>query len=252
MDCILLLVLVPAVLVGGQSYETSTGSNLNATTNAITPTLSTPTCEPRTTNKPTPPPLPPALGMISVQWKKPNSCQGYIHFSINFTSSSELLCHGALITKNLAIKFCKERRCGKFDSFRNKSGKGYMIHENLTVTTDHQCNTTFLTCQDEYNKELVAYKVITGLLLTLILLVLFCRFAQPTYIAVRKRFSQKRQNRWIGPTQSQSVSYHRGQASHPNNNTMKRHSYPGLERLTVNSSREPSSNRNSDYESYGG
>ncbi|XP_046726146.1 T-cell surface glycoprotein CD5 [Silurus meridionalis] len=126
-----------------------------------------------------------------------------------------------------------------------------MIHQNLTVTTDTECSKVFITCKDKDRKELVTYKVITGLLLTLIIGVLLIRFAQPTYTAFRKRFSQKRQNRWIGPTQSQSVSYHRGQASNPNNNTMKRTSYPGLERLTVNPSREPSSNRNSDYDSYG-
>ncbi|KTG07208.1 hypothetical protein cypCar_00010740 [Cyprinus carpio] len=103
-------------------------------------------------------------------------------------------------------------------------------------------------CEDPLGTELAAYKAVTGILIFLILGVILVQFGRPTYKAIRKRFSQKRQNRWVGPTQS--VCYNRGQGP-PNKNTDKRQSFPGLERLTVNQSREPSSNRNSDYDSYG-
>lgn len=251
MDRVLLLVLMPTAL----AISTSTSSQISEIVS--TPTYSTPpetTSEPQTIHKPNTAVLPPAVGRIKVKWMKTSPCQGYIHFFINFTQRTTYLCsnNDKITNTELGNELCEERRCGEFLGFRNSYKIGYMIHENLTATSDIQCKIILLTCKDVDSKELVAYKVITGLLLTLIIAVLLCRFAQPTYIAVRKRFSQKRQNRWIGPTQTQSVSYHRGQASYPNNNTMKRQSYPGLERLTVNPSREPSSNRNSDYDSYGG
>ncbi|XP_053477882.1 T-cell surface glycoprotein CD5 [Ictalurus furcatus] len=251
MDRVLLLVLMPTAL----GISTSTSSQISKIVS--TPTYSTPpetTSEPQTIHKPNIVVLPPVVGRIKVNWIKTNPCQGYILFFINFTQRATYLCsnNDKITNTDLGNELCEERRCGEFLGFRNSYTIGYMIHENLTATSDIHCKRILLTCKDVDSKELVAYKVITGLLLTLIIAVLLCRFAQPTYIAVRKRFSQKRQNRWIGPTQTQSVSYHRGQANYPNNNTMKRQSYPGLERLTVNPSREPSSNRNSDYDSYGG
>ncbi|KAF4090633.1 hypothetical protein AMELA_G00054180 [Ameiurus melas] len=251
MDRVLLLVLLPAVLAN----YTSTSRKISETVS--TPTYSTlheNTSDPQTTHKPNIVTLPPVVGRINVNWIKTNPCQGYIRFFINFTQRATYLCsnNDKITNTELGNELCEERRCGEFLGFKYSHKSGYMIHENLTAASDTQCKITFVTCKDVDSKELVAYKVITGLLLTLIIAVLLCRFAQPTYIAVRKRFSQNQQNRWIGPTQTQSVSYHRGQANYPNNNTMKRQSYPGLERLTINPSREPSSNRNSDYDSYGG
>ncbi|XP_060780841.1 T-cell surface glycoprotein CD5 [Neoarius graeffei] len=244
MDCILLLVLMPAVLA--EHTENMTGSTYP--TSPMTPTCPTTTC------KPCDGPSPPVVGRIKMRWEKAKPCQGYILFSKNFTESSRHLCfsHYDIISTRLGNEICEERRCGEFLGFRKLGSPlpGYMIHENLTATESSKCKGTFLTCKDADSKELLAYKVVTGLLLTLIIAVFLCRFLQPTYIAVRKRFSQKRQNRWVGPTQSQSVSYHRG--NHPNNNTTKRQSYPGLDSLMVYPSREPSSNRNSDYDSYGG
>ncbi|GAA6096453.1 T-cell surface glycoprotein CD5 [Tachysurus ichikawai] len=117
------------------------------------------------------------------------------------------LCSENIINLTLGKELCEERRCGEFLGFKRYVKTGYMIHENLTTASEALCNTTVLTCKDESSKELTVYKVITGLLLTLIAVVLLCRFAQPAYIAVHNRFSQKQQNRWIGPTQSQSDIY---------------------------------------------
>ncbi|KAI5107783.1 T-cell surface glycoprotein CD5 isoform X2 [Silurus meridionalis] len=230
MDYVLLLVLMQAVLTV-YAHENTTSNETSFTASpSISPTMSTVKTTPNNVK------LPPALGRIKVEWLKENPCQGTIHFSINFTKSVKRLCRNEDIVKTeLGTELCEERRCGEFIGFKYSETKnGYMIHQNLTVTTDTECSKVFITCKDKDRKELVTYKVITGLLLTLIIGVLLIRFAQPTYTTFRKR-----------------LSYHRGQASNPNNNTMKRTSYPGLERLTVNPSREPSSNRNSDYDSYG-
>ncbi|XP_027001614.2 T-cell surface glycoprotein CD5 [Tachysurus fulvidraco] len=258
MDRIFLLVFMSALITADAVTQNMVSSN-STTSNYTCPCNSTTVSsgiipEPRIK----PAILPSVLGRLKVEWEKKNPCQGSIQFSINFTESI-LLCSEKIITQTLGKELCEERRCGEFLEFKHNVTEGYMIHENLTTTSETQCNTTVLTCKEksskklteDRSKELTVYKVITGLLLTLIAVVLLCRFAQPAYIAVHNRFSQKQQNRWIGPTQSQSVSYHRGQGSQPNNNTMKRQSYPGLERLTVYPSREPSSNRNSDYDSYG-
>ncbi|KAK2852381.1 hypothetical protein Q7C36_007582 [Tachysurus vachellii] len=249
MDRIFLLVFMPALItavtLNTVSSNSSACSNSNCTCNSTTMS---------TRISPVPKiiyvTLPPIMGRLKVKWEKKKPCQGSIQFSINFTQTSKL-CSEKIITPTLGKELCEERRCGEFLGFKHNAEKGYMIHENLTTVNEALCNITVLTCKEESTKELTVYKVITGLLLTLIAVVLLCRFAQPAYIAVHNRFSQKQQNRWIGPTQSQSVSYHRGQGSQPNNNKMKRQSYPGLDRLTVYPSREPSSNRNSDYDSYG-
>ncbi|XP_074520999.1 uncharacterized protein cd5 isoform X2 [Halichoeres trimaculatus] len=66
-------------------------------------------------------------------------------------------------------------------------------------------------------------------------------------LTLQCKVSDRRQNRWVGPTQSHSVSYHQRKAAVQNPDREKRLSYPALERLTVSDSREPSSNRNSGY-----
>ncbi|RXN20018.1 transmembrane protein 132C-like [Labeo rohita] len=58
-------------------------------------------------------------------------------------------------------------------------------------------------CEDPLGTELAAYKAVTGILIFLILAVILIQFGRPTYKAIRKRFSQKRQSRWVGPTQSE-------------------------------------------------
>ncbi|XP_035771687.1 T-cell surface glycoprotein CD5 [Neolamprologus brichardi] len=109
------------------------------------------------------------------------------------------------------------------------------------VTSSTKCKAEKDTAQ------LKTYKVMTALLFCILLILFLMRFTRPTVKALQKRFSDRRQNRWIGPTQSHSVSYHRGKTAVTNNDGDKRHSYPALDRLVISDSREPSSNRNSDY-----
>ncbi|KAL7889396.1 hypothetical protein AOLI_G00016540 [Acnodon oligacanthus] len=250
MERILLLAVMPAVLLTGLS--TTTPNNTSPVTDTTSPNPTTTPCVNTITLEPNHINLPPVLARVKVEWGKTSPCHGRMLLSLNFSNTKPICVHSAMIKKNLGNELCEERRCGKFREFKiysdtSKIENGYIITKNLTVLND-SCPTMSIACSD--NNELLAYKVATGFLLVLVLAVILFRFAWPTYIAVRKRFSQKRQNRWIGPTQSQSVSYHRGQAGQLKNDTVKRQSYPGLERLSVNPSREPSSNRNSDYDSY--
>ncbi|KAL7877041.1 hypothetical protein SRHO_G00036840 [Serrasalmus rhombeus] len=250
MERILLLAVMPAVLLAG--LPSTIPNNTSPETVMTSPRPATTPCVKTMTLKPIHIALPPVLARVKVEWSKTSPCHGKMRLSINFTNTKPICVNSAVMKKNLGNELCEERRCGKFREFKfydeaSKKENGYMINENLTVTNEH-CWTVSIACND--NNELLAYKVATGLLVVLVLTLILFRFAWPTYIAARKRFSQKRQNRWIGPTQSQSVSYHRGQAGQLKNDTVKRQSYPGLEKLSVNPSREPSSNRNSDYDSY--
>ncbi|XP_043094963.1 T-cell surface glycoprotein CD5 [Puntigrus tetrazona] len=189
----------------------------------------------------------PFLVRLKVNLKKGSSCEGQMNLQYP-NRSTDPLCFNSYLSHKWWEEVCKEMRCGPFDSFKpiSMGHKGLLISSNMTLNYD-ACTGMMITCQDPLGTELAAYKAVTGILIFLILGVILAQFGRPTYKAIRKRFSQKRQNRWVGPTQS--VCYHRGQGP-PNKNTDKRQSFLGLERLTVNQSREPSSNRNSDYDSY--
>ncbi|XP_029621981.1 uncharacterized protein LOC115202173 [Salmo trutta] len=193
---------------------------------------------------------PPALGFIKVKWEE-TSCKGDVHLSL-LSSHSLPLCFNSWTHRSLQhAGLCNRKGCEGSPKWTkiNPNTLGYQINMNGSVT-NNPCTTLRIQCE-VIPDQLVGYKVVTGLLCVLVLVVLMVRFWQPSLKALRRRLSDKRQSRWIGPTQSQSVSYHRGKAGlQLNDNTDKRHSYPGLERLTVNNSREPSSNRNSDYDSY--
>ncbi|XP_056325092.1 T-cell surface glycoprotein CD5 [Danio aesculapii] len=185
------------------------------------------------------------IALLKVKRKSP--CEGPVYV-YSATLGEKPLCLNEKAV-SLLSGLCKDMRCGnsKHVTTFYETDSGIQLASNMTLTIT-PCSGLSISCTDPLGNELIAYKAVTGILF-FILLVILVQFSRPTIKVIRKRFSQKRQSRWIGPTQSQSVSYHRGQGG-PNNNTVKRQSYPGLERLTVNTSREPSSNRNSDYDSY--
>ncbi|KAJ8373061.1 hypothetical protein AAFF_G00271890, partial [Aldrovandia affinis] len=148
---------------------------------------------------------------------------------------------------------CRWAGCGGLLSQRSGQavGAGYTIHGDRTVHNQTACTTLEIECEaDSGCKQLLVFKTLTGLLFVVVLVFLLVRFGPHIYRTVQKRLLGRRKREWIGPTESQSVSFYRTQAGlHPNSNTDQRLSYPGLERLTVNNSREPSSNRNSGYDS---
>ncbi|KAF4118546.1 hypothetical protein G5714_000597 [Onychostoma macrolepis] len=186
------------------------------------------------------------LFWLKLKWNEESPCEGRLY--VHSHEPPKALCFNSNISVSWWKEVCKDRRCGDFKVFKSTSSRvdGIKLTSNMSFIYT-KCMGSHIMCQDPPGTELAAYKAATGIFIFLILGVIMVQFSRPTYKAIRKRFSQKRQSRWVGPTQS--VCYHRGQGP-PNKNTDKRQSFPGLERLTVNQSREPSSNRNSDYDSY--
>ncbi|XP_039546104.1 T-cell surface glycoprotein CD5 [Pimephales promelas] len=242
-----LLMTLTALLLLGVREGTSQMSNITNITNT---NFSTPKTIPTQT------PCPKTIHYITQfvlarlkvkRGKSPCEGQLFVYFP-NKTQAP--LCVNSHLSESWWNELCKDMRCGDYKGFKTTNkAPGHVLTGNMTLISE-RCAGLQIICEDPLGRELSAYKAVTGILIFLMLGVILVQYGQPTYKAIRKRFSQKRETRWVGPTQSQSVSYHRGQGP-PNNNTLKRQSFPGLERLTVNTSREPSSNRNSDYDSYG-
>lgn len=171
------------------------------------------------------------------------------------SNSSLPVCHGS--EKNIQSHFrnvCENKRGCKGVPHWAKGRAALTTAYDITASGAEErtgCDTLRVTCTVEVlpdvQGQLQAYKVVTALLCIVLLGLFLIRFTRPTVKALQKRLSDRRQNRWIGPTQSHSVSYHRGKSAVKNNDVEKRLSYPALERLAVTDSREPSSNRNSDY-----
>ncbi|XP_018517065.1 uncharacterized protein LOC108873383 [Lates calcarifer] len=195
----------------------------------------------------------PVVSLLTVHWT--GKCEGSVRLynsSTDFTPVCHSNSHTVLeLLKNvcLNIKGCK----GQPGLIKGSRNDGYDISEDGGEWMI-SCETLGVRCKVEAVKPVVpdvrgqlqAYKVVTALLCCVLLVLLLIRFTRPTVKALQKRLSDRRQNRWIGPTQSHSVSYHRGKTAVKNDGE-KRLSYPALERLAVSDSREPSSNRNSDY-----
>ncbi|KAK9540207.1 hypothetical protein VZT92_002675 [Zoarces viviparus] len=223
-------------------------------TQSPTQTTSTsPNTTPTTTAGPISNPISsaPALGLLTITWR--SKCEGEVTL---FLSNSSLdVCQGsAMDIESLLTNVCKNQE-GCKDTQRWVKGRatpnGYDITESGAVKKTG-CALLGVRCTVEevlqdVQGQLQAYKVVTALLCCVLLVLLLIRFTRPTVKALQKRVSERRQNRWIGPTQSHSVSYHRGKTAVKINDEEKRLSYPALERLAVSDSREPSSNRNSDY-----
>ncbi|GAA6233772.1 uncharacterized protein LOC108873383 isoform X2 [Lates japonicus] len=195
----------------------------------------------------------PVLSLLTVHWT--GRCEGSLTLYNSSTYSTPVCHNSSLIVlkllKNvcLSIKGCK----GDPGAIKGDRKAGYDISESGAKWMTN-CETLVVQCTVEPVKPVVpdvrgqlqTYKVVTALLCCVLLVLLLIRFTRPTVKALQKRLSDRRQNRWIGPTQSHSVSYHRGKTAVKNDGE-KRLSYPALERLAVSDSREPSSNRNSDY-----
>ncbi|XP_062412522.1 uncharacterized protein LOC134102436 [Sardina pilchardus] len=231
-----------------QPVSSTSPPSTNTTTSATVPNSSS--IAPSTRAVVTPAQPSPELVLVKVKWSTQNPCKGSVHLTWP-DGEDKCVCKESAYKSKL-VGLCHNTKCGHFQSWvtsRPVTCDGLHILGNGNITR-RNCAALHVQCTG-CSGEVVAYKVITGLLLVLVLGVLLLRFGKPTYNALRKRLrGQRGQTRWIGPTQSQSVYYNREQQAglQPNNNTFKRHSYPAaLEKLTVTSSREPSSNRNSDY-----
>ncbi|XP_016375519.1 T-cell surface glycoprotein CD5-like [Sinocyclocheilus rhinocerous] len=251
MENSLLMTLAALLLLGVQGISTQTPTQTN---NLTIPSTSQWINVTTSTAPQTPCPIiihnitKSVLYRLRVKWLKGSPCEGQLYLYTH--ERQRPLCSNSHKSGSWWTEVCKDTRCGDFKGFKPTSSqtKCFMLTSNMTIIDTTECKGLHIMCQDSLGTELAAYKAVTGILIFLILGVILVQFSRPTYKALHKRFSQKRQSRWIGPTQS--VCYHRGQGP-ATKNTEKRQSFPGLERLTVNQSREPSSNRNSDYDSYG-
>ncbi|XP_047220800.1 uncharacterized protein LOC124868053 isoform X1 [Girardinichthys multiradiatus] len=190
------------------------------------------------------------LGILTVTWT--NKCKGTVYLApyLTFNSSSLPFCHSQEIqVQGILGNVCRNLRgCKgepKWGSSSEEQEEGYKITEKGLNKTD--CRTRQVKCKVEelpdFEGQLQTYKVVTALLTIVLLVLLLIRFTRPTVMALQKRLSDRRQNRWVGPTQSHSVSYHRGKSAVKNDDEEKRFSYPALERLTIGES-SPSCNRN--------
>ncbi|KAL1023608.1 hypothetical protein UPYG_G00043460 [Umbra pygmaea] len=254
MDRRLVLTIIALCVVNVDSNGTTDMTQGSSTATQSYTLKSTPcTCNPAPCTIPpqtqSPPPI---LGVLKAEGKK---CDGDIYLTLLNSSQSLPVCINIIKFEwPLWSGWCERNGCqGKV---RLTNGPQKLKSFNIAASgeiTNETCKTLAFNCDviPDTSGELVRYKVVTAILCVLVLVLLMVRFGHPSLKAFRKKMSDRRQSRWIGPTQSQSVSYHRGKAGlQVNDNTDKRSSFPGLERLTVNNSREPSSNRNSDYDSY--
>ncbi|XP_022612955.1 uncharacterized protein LOC111230483 [Seriola dumerili] len=193
----------------------------------------------------------PVLGFLTVRWT--HGCDGNV-ILYRFSNSSLDVCY-SYNAQRLLTNVCQNRKGCKDNVLwvrDNKVHSGYDVSEDGATQNRTSCNRLRVHCPKaeaipDVNGQLQAYKVVAALLCCVLLILFLIRFTRPTVKALQKRLSDRRQNRWIGPTQSHSVSYHRGKTMVKNDDGEKRLSYPALERLTVSDSREPSSNRNSGY-----
>nr|XP_046256345.1 uncharacterized protein LOC124065199 isoform X2 [Scatophagus argus] len=252
------VMIISTFLLTAESTETSSKPDLNVTAIPTQTNSTNKNClcladVPATTSAPivnTSSPAP-TLGLLTVTWTK--GCEGDVRLNIYSPSrSSTPVCH----TDNKNVwnflgNVCQTKTgCEGPPNWRKgrRTENSFHIGES-GAEMKSSCLTLRVECtvRPDTQGQLQAYKVVTALLCCVLLILLLIRFTRPTVKVLQKRLSDRRQNRWIGPTQSHSVSYHRGKAAVKNNDRETRLSYPALERLAVSDSREPSSNRNSDY-----
>ncbi|XP_056136560.1 uncharacterized protein LOC130113074 [Lampris incognitus] len=186
-------------------------------------------------------PLPPAgkppsptLGVFTVQWKD-KSCTGDVVVSVLNVSTTrpsfDSLCYVSWpAVRGLLAKVCESKvGCqGKpIWSQGSKTSTGFNITEEGGMKVASCASLTVQCSELTACRGLTGYKVVTALLCVVLLLILLTRFAGPTVQVLQRRLSDKRRSRWIGPTQSQSVTYHRGKTAVQNDDADKRLSYPG-------------------------
>ncbi|KAM4604142.1 uncharacterized protein cd5 [Polymixia lowei] len=258
MDLMIVLTMLNLFLIDAESTTTATINQMVMcnNTDCICPCPGNSTPPSTTTTLPSPVPTPPspALGVFTVHWGLRSHCNGEVlltRLAPQNSSRCPLCYDGSQEARDLLSNVCERvTGCKGKPSWLqgNQASNGFMMSEDRRKDSN-SCKILRVQCKvvpdkPDISGQLYTYKVMTALLCVLLLAVVMVRFAKPTVKALQTRLSDRRQSRWIGPTQSQSVSYNRGKAA-VQNDTDKRLSYPALERLTVGNSREPSSNRSS-------
>ncbi|XP_058876474.1 scavenger receptor cysteine-rich type 1 protein M130-like [Acipenser ruthenus] len=187
-------------------------------------------------------------------------------------------------SEDAASTACRQLNCGRAKTISAdryaKVRSGLQCGRNHTRLEDcwhflekKSCSQAMVICTG--HKEVIESKagqivrdVICYILSAVILIMIAIKCGPRIYKKLRKKVFRKNEREWIGPTQSQSVSFHRSRnalqpsprpPSGPNTEneytttpTPKRHSpaYPALERMLVNVTSENSSAGNSEYDFY--
>lgn len=173
-------------------------------------------------------------------------------------------------------ELCQEQQCGNLISFHamdaDKTSPGLLCTEEKLSQCYHlqekpHCKRVFVTCKDP-NPVGLAPGTVASIILTLVLLVVLLVMCGPlVYKKLVKKFRQKKQRQWIGPTGvNQNMSFHRSHtatvrsqvenptASHVDNEYSQppRNShlsaYPALEGALHRSSTQPDNSSDSDYD----
>ncbi|XP_055987660.1 T-cell surface glycoprotein CD5 [Sorex fumeus] len=170
---------------------------------------------------------------------------------------------------------CREQRCGHFISGHeldaSESLQGHPCSQkNLSqchlLEEKRKCKRMFITCQDPNPAGLGAGSVMS-IILALVLLAMLLTVCGPlAYKKLVKKFRQKKQRQWIGPTEmSQNMSFHRHHtatvrtsavnptATHVENEysqppTSANTAYPALEGALRRISTQPDNSSDSDYD----
>lgn len=194
----------------------------------------------------------------------------------------EALCDGPT-TKNTARweEVCQEQQCGDLHSYRvlesEKTSRGlYCPQEKLSQCHHLQekkayCKRVAVTCQDP-NPAGPGASTVMSIILGLVLLAVLLVMCGPlAYRKLVKKFRQKKQRQWIGPTgMNQNMSFHRNhtetvrrsQAENPTVSHVENEysqpprnsrvsTYPALEGALHRVSAQPDNSSDSDYDLHG-
>ncbi|XP_011477063.1 uncharacterized protein LOC105354670 isoform X2 [Oryzias latipes] len=171
----------------------------------------------------------PVLVLLAVHWT--GICEATIYVTgnqfLNYTSLP-LSSSSEIKIQRILQKVCqKQTGCKNKMSWKNMSSNTdcYKVDEKGPIRTSN-CLALGVKCEvvvlPDERSELQVYKVVTALLSCGLLVMLLVHFTKPTVEALQRRLSERREHRWIGPTQSHSA----------------------LERLTVSNSGERTSTYN--------
>nr|XP_031546593.1 T-cell surface glycoprotein CD5 isoform X2 [Vicugna pacos] len=210
-----------------------------------------------------------------------SSCEGAVE--VRHGKQWDPLCDSSS-AKGAAARWeevCQEQQCGNVSSYQVldatektsqglfcPSGKLSQCHQLLERKS--HCKRVFVTCQSSSPAGLGAGTVMSIILALVLLAVLLVVCGPLAYKKLVKKFRQKKQRQWIGPTgMNQNMSFHRNHtvtvrtqvenptASHveneysqpPRNSQIS--AYPALEGALHRVSTQPDNSSDSDYDLHG-
>ncbi|XP_039623444.1 scavenger receptor cysteine-rich type 1 protein M160-like isoform X2 [Polypterus senegalus] len=204
----------------------------------------------------------------------PSECVGKV--MVYHQNKWEKVCNDSKLSAN---DICRSLNCGGIKEIQNappskrKQQGMYCSISNTNLDdcfhslTTKDCSMDWIICtgyKEPNHTGQTVWNVFSGILAVMLLVVLLVKFGPLLWQKIYKKVFRKKERQWIGPTQSQSVSFHRNQhalqpsprladSNSDNDYTStpsKRQSgtYPALERALVNLNTGASSARNSGYD----